>query len=326
MIRIATVGTSKITRSFIDAAASVPEVSVTTVFSRDGKRAAEFAADAGVPGYGADLDQVLSSPDVDAMYIASPNGIHGEQVLQAIRAGKHALVEKPAVPTAAEFERVTEAAAEAGVIVLEAMRNCYDPGLTAVGELARADLGAVRRASFAYCQRSARYDKVLAGERVNIFDPALAGGALMDLGVYTVAAMVQLFGEPDQVFAASVPIPGGADGSGAALTVHDGFLVDLAYSKITASDRVNEIQGERGTLTFDHVAQPTSARVSLLDGTVTEHSFEGPANNMVHEVRRFADLVAGSGDPSSDHARTMATLRVVEEIQDARDQNAQRGC
>ena len=113
----------------------------------------------------------------------------------------------------------------------------------------------------------------------------------------------------------SVPIPGGTDGAGAALAVYDGFVVDLSYSKITASDRVGEIQGELGTLTFDHVAQPTTARLTLLDGTVTDHTFDGPDNNMVHEVRRFADLVDNSGDPAPDHARTLATLRVVEQIQ-----------
>ncbi|AZG47711.1 Gfo/Idh/MocA family protein [Gordonia insulae] len=314
MIRIATIGTSTITRSFIDAAASVPEVAVTTVFSRDAQRSAEFASETGVAGSSSDLDQLLASSDIDAVYIASPNGIHGAQTLEVIEAGKHVLVEKPAVPTAAEFGRLVDAASGAGVILLEAMRNCYDPALFELAELI-PDLGVLRRASLAYCQRSARYDKVLAGERVNIFDPAMAGGALLDLGVYPIAAMVRLFGDPSRVFAASVSIPGGADGAGVALAVYDGFVVDLSYSKITASDRVNEIQGELGTLTFDHVAEPRSARLSLLDGTVTDHVFDGPRNNMVHEIRRFADLVDSLGDASPDHARTLATMRVVELIQ-----------
>ncbi|MDL9946481.1 Gfo/Idh/MocA family oxidoreductase [Gordonia sp. ABSL11-1] len=317
MIRMATIGTSTITRSFLDAAASVPAVDVTTAYSRDAGRAAEFAADTGLASSASDLGELLSSPEIDAVYIASPNGTHGEQVRQAIGAGKHVLVEKPAVPTSAEFVDLADAASSAGVILLEAMRNCYDPGLDDLAGLL-PQLGTLRRASLAYCQRSARYDTVLAGERVNIFDPAMAGGALLDLGVYTVAAMVALFGEPERVVAASIPIPGGADGAGAALAVYEGgFVVDLSYSKITASDRVNEIQGELGTLTFEHVAQPTSARVSLLDGTVRDHTFDGPSNNMVHEVRRFADLVDTSGHTSADHERTLATLRVVERIQSA---------
>ncbi|NED68128.1 Gfo/Idh/MocA family oxidoreductase, partial [Streptomyces sp. SID10244] len=128
MIRMATIGTSTITRSFLDAAAAVPTVAVTTAYSRDAGRAAEFAAETGLASSASDLDALLSSPDIDALYIASPNGAHGEQVRQGIDAGKHVLVEKPAVPTSAEFVDLAGAATSAGVILLEAMRNFYDPG------------------------------------------------------------------------------------------------------------------------------------------------------------------------------------------------------
>lgn len=313
MIRMATIGTSTITRNFLDAATSVPEVSATTAYSRDSDRAAAFAAETGLAASVADLDALLSSSEIDAVYVASPNAIHGAQALQAIRYGKHLLVEKPAVPTVSEFVALTDAAAHHDVVVLEAMRNVHDPAMAALRALL-PEIGMVRRASLAYCQRSARYDKVLAGERVNIFDPALAGGALYDLGVYTIAAMVELFGEPDRVTATTVPIAGGADGAGEALATFAGSVVDLSYSKITASDRRNEIQGELATITFEHVAQPRYATVTWHDGTRTEHTFDGPANNMVHEIRRFAALIAGDADPAVDTARTLAVLRTVESI------------
>ncbi|MFW0786318.1 Gfo/Idh/MocA family oxidoreductase [Gordonia sp. CPCC 206044] len=316
MIRIATLGTSTITRLFIEAAVDVPTVAVTTAYSRDAERAAQFAGETGLSSSTCDLDRLLSSAEIDAVYIASPNGVHARQARQVIDAGKHVLIEKPAVPTVGEFVDLISAATNAGVVVLEAMRNRYDPALTAIADLL-PELGVLRRASLSYCQRSARYDKVLAGERVNIFDPALAGGSLLDLGVYPIAAMIHLFGEPDRVVGAGIPITGGADGAGAALAVYDGMVVDLSYSKITASDRVDEIQGESGTLTFDHVAEPGLARLRLLDGSVTDHSFAGPRNNMVHEIRRFASLVEGTADVATDHAETVATLRVVEQLRTA---------
>ena len=94
---------------------------------------------------------------------------------------------------------------------------------------------------------------MLAGERVNIFDPAMAGGALNDLGVYCAHALVNLFGEPERVVAALVPIASGADGAGAALAVYDGFVADLSWSKITDSALPSEIQGELGTLEIDAI-------------------------------------------------------------------------
>ena len=259
-----------------------------------------------------DLAALLASDEVDAVYIASPNGLHFEQALAALESGTHVLLEKPAVPTAAEWEALVAAARVHGVVLLEAMRNAYDPGMAGIrGLLPR--LGTLRRASLGYSQRSARYDRVLAGELVNIFDPALYGGAAYDLGVYCVSAMVELFGAPERVLAASVPIATGADGAGVALAVYPGLVVDVSYSKITASDRVNEVQGELGTLTFDHVTRPRSARVTLLDGTTTDHVFDGVENNMVYEVERFAALVGGA-DATTDQARTLETIRVVEAV------------
>jgi predicted dehydrogenase len=235
------------------------------------------------------------------VYIASPNAVHLEQALRVVEAGKHALVEKPAVLTAADFAAVTAAAAQHGVIVLEAMRNAYDPALSAIADLG-AQLGAIRRASFAYCQRSARYDKVLAGERVNIFDPALGGGALYDLGVYCISAMVSMFGEPARVIGQAVPGSRVApDGCGAALAHYDGLVVDLSYSKITASARGGEIQGEED---LDSTAQEPRWPGGDADGTVTEHG-HGPRNNMVHEIVRFAELIRRRwGRRSRPHAES----------------------
>lgn len=310
-LRLATIGTSVITRTFLRAAADVPGVEVTTAYSRDAERAARFAHDAGIPGSASDLDALLRSGDIDAVYVASPNGAHLVQAMRALEAGVHVLVEKPATPTEAEFASLVDAARERDLVVLEAMRSAYDPGLVAVSHLLPT-IGQVRLASFSYCKRSARYDDVLAGRSVNIFDPALAGGALYDLGVYCVSAMVQLFGEPQSVSAASAPIATGADGAGILLAGYPAHAVSLTYSKVSASVGPNEIQGELGTLTFDEIAAPREAVVTRLDGTRTAHRLDGARNNMSYEIGRFAELIAGDRDAAADHARTLATLRVID--------------
>ena len=247
------------------------------------------------------------------MYVGSPNSAHHDQARRAIEAGKHVFVEKPAVPTAGEFAALCEQAATSGVVLFEGMRNVYDPGFDVVRELL-PEVAAIRRVAFSYCQRSARYDKVLAGEQVNIFDPAMAGGALLDLGVYCVAAMVSLFGEPEHVAAAAVRIASGADGSGVALLQYPGFVGEVEYSKITRSDRPSEIQGETGTLVIDHIEQPTRVTLTRLDGSVDVRELDGPENNMVYEAQRFADLVNGKATTEADNARTAMTLRVVDAI------------
>ena len=323
MINIAAIGTSMITTRFIDAVRMADGVTVTTIYSRDPARAATFAQEQGIPQTSSDLDKLLASAAVDAVYVGSPNSAHREQVRRAIEAGKHVFVEKPAVPTAGEFAALCEQAATSGVVLFEGMRNVYDPGFDVVRELL-PEVGAIRRVAFSYCQRSARYDKVLAGEPVNIFDPAMAGGALLDLGVYSIAAMVSLFGEPERVAAMSVRIASGVDGSGVALLQYPGFVGEVEYSKITLSDRPSEIQGETGTLVIDRIEQPTRVTLTRLDGSVDVRELDGPENNMVYEVRRFADLIGGldSKDAAhtaeADNARTAMTLRVVDEITTSR--------
>ncbi len=314
MIRLATLGTSVITERFVDAVRQVDGVRVDIAYSRDIERGRAFAERLGVPGSGDDLAALAER--VDAVYVGSPNGVHAAQARAAIEAGLHVFVEKPATPTAAEFAALRDAAASRGVIVFEGMRNVYDPGMARVRELLPR-LGAIRRVSFALCQRSARYDLVLQGQTPRIFDPAMAGGALLDLGVYPLSASVHLFGEPTGVAASTVAIPTGVDGAGTALLTYPGFVADIAFSKITASARDSEVQGELGTLTIDRITDPRRVVLAPLRGDAEEHRIDGDDNNMTYEVARFAQLIRGEADPTVDHERTLAVLRTVERIRAA---------
>lgn len=316
MIRLATIGTSSITERFADAVAQVPGIRIDVVFSRDAERGRAFAERLGIPSSADDLDALLASGDIDAVYVGSPNGAHAAQARAAIAAGVHVLIEKPATPTAAEFAELVAAARERGVVVLEAMRNAYDPGLATVARLL-PEIAPVRLASFGQAQYSARYDLVLHGETPNIFDPALAGGALFDLGVYPLSAAVELFGAPDVVTGELVDIATGADGAGAAVLRYPGYVVQVSFSKIGFSHRPNEIQGERGTIEIDEITAPRSVVVTLCDGTRTEHPVVAAENNMVYEVARFAALVSGGEDAAPDQERTLAVLRAVAAIRAA---------
>ena len=314
MIRLATIGTSAITERFVEAVTRVDGVGVEVAFSRDLDRGRQFAGAHGIPDAVDDLDALAGR--VDAVYIGSPNGAHEAQARQAIDAGLHVFLEKPATPTAEQFAGLLEAGAARGVIVFEGMRNVYDPGFARIRDLLPR-LGTLRRASFSLCQRSARYDLVLRGETPNIFDPALAGGALLDLGVYPLSAAIDLFGEPDAVAAALVPIATGVDGAGTAVLTYPGLAVDIAFSKITASSRPSEIQGELATLTIDRITEPRTLVLTGLGGDTEEHRIDGADNNMSYEVERFARLVRGEASAEDDQQRSLTVLRTIDRIRAA---------
>lgn len=313
MIRLATIGTSKITNHFARAVDLVDGIRISCVYSRDSTRAASLARELGAASAVSDLRQMLSATDIDAVYVGSPNSVHHEQALAAIQAGKHVLVEKPAVPGATAWVELVAAAAESGVVLLEGIRNEYDPGIGLVRNVLPR-LGTIRRASLRYQSRSSRYDRVLAGERVNMFDPAMAGGALMDLGVYCAHALISLFGPPERVLPATVPVLSGVDGAGAALAVYPGFVADLSYSKITTSLLPSEIQGEEATLLIDHIASPRSMTLQHREGTSEQLTLDDPQHTLIDEVRRFVQLIESGDDPAQDHERTHQTLLLMEAI------------
>ncbi|WP_203567484.1 Gfo/Idh/MocA family protein [Aestuariimicrobium ganziense] len=317
-VRIATVGTSLIVERFVAAAREVDDIEVVCAYSRDTDRARSFAREQAIPRSTSDWQGLLADPEIDAVYIASPNLVHVEQSEQVIAAGKHVLVEKPATPTSDEWQRLVEQAAGQGVVVLEEMRPAHDPGTAEVARLL-PQLGPVRRVSFDYTQRSSRYDQVLAGEKVAIFDPALAGGSFNDLGVYAVSQLVQLFGEPDQVVAAAeYELTTGAEGLGVALALYPGFVADLSHSKITRTDRPSEVQGELGSLTVDRISDPLRITLTLLDDSSTTVEVTKCDDTMTYAIAHFVDCVRGRADASVDQQRTLATLRTMERIRDVR--------
>lgn len=312
MIRLGIVGTSSISERLADAVGQVEGVALGRVASRDARRAAEFAERIGAPGTAPGLDALLAADDVDAVYLASPNAVHAEQVRAAVDAGIPVLVEKPAVLSAGEWHDLVARARERGTVLLEAMRTAYDPGIRAIqGLLPR--LGRIRRVSFRYEKRSARYDLVLAGEQTNIFDPALGGSALRDLGVYPLHALVLLFGEPRRILGTRVGIATGTDGLGSALAEFDGFLADVAWSKITDTALPSEIQGEEGSLSIDAIDAPRRLVLTPREGAPEAVDVDAPENPMVGEVERFRDAVRGA-DITVDQDRTARTLGLVDSL------------
>ena len=143
-------------------------------------------------------------------YVSSPNALHVSQAKALVAAGKHVLVEKSLGSNEREAAELFRAADETGVVAMEAMRNLHTPGFAAI-EREVAALRQVRLAQMSFKVTSASPDSG-AGERLNILIPH-AAGALCDMGVYTVAPVVALFGRPERVAACGVTtrVPGTAD-------------------------------------------------------------------------------------------------------------------
>ena len=285
------IGTNFISDRLIEACADLSQITIHSIYSRKMTTGTEFGAKYGVTRIYDDLEAFLSDPELDAVYIASPNYCHCSQTIAALNHGKHVLVEKPAASNKTELNQMIAAAENNHVVLMEAMRSAYIPGYQWVREQL-PKLGKIRSAQFQYCQYSSRYDKFKEGVVLNAFNPELSNAAVMDIGVYALYLFLMLFGKPETVQASAVILHNGMEGAGTALLGYKDMVGTVIWSKITEGIGPSVIQGENGSIAIDHISQFPAARMILRNGETAEYVNNGPANNMCFEAEIFADLVA----------------------------------
>ena len=232
-----------------------PDVTVRAVAARDGARAAAFAARHGIERSHGSYAELLADPDIDRVYIALPNSLHAEWSIRALRAGKDVLCEKPFAMTEDQARRVIAVAEETGRRVMEAFHDRYHPLREWVRTTVQSGaLGSIERVEAFFNGRSTFAPGGLRHE------PALGGGALMDLGCYPVHWVRTLFpGQPAVTAASAVLNPAGADES---------IVADLAF-RDCPSVRVRAgmaddspqgsaltVEGTRGRLHVDNMVFP----------------------------------------------------------------------
>lgn len=289
-INFAVIGTNVITDRFLEAAAGAEEFHLKGVYSRSKEKAEEYGKKWGAELSFTSLDELAASREIDAVYIASPNSLHGAQSIQMLYGGKHVLCEKSIASNHAEFEEMKKTALENKRVLLEAMRSVYSPGFEAIKENLHK-LGRLRRVSFRYCQYSRRYDNFKKGIIENAFKPELSNGALMDIGVYCVHPMMALFGKPETVTSRCVKLSNGADGEGTILLEYDGILGEIGYSKITSSQMPSEIQGENGTMVIGKISDPQDVSIYYQNGERETLEIPKTENDMIYELREFIRLI-----------------------------------
>lgn len=184
-IRIGMLGAARIGwMGMVSPARQVDGVELHAVAARDPSRALRYAGRHGIPVTHPDYDSLLADPEVHAVYIPLPNGLHGEWTLRALEAGKHVLCEKPFASNAAEAAWVQAAALEHERVVMEAFHYRYHPLARRICESV-AELGELRHIEAAMC-----IPLPLRGDIR--YDYRLAGGATMNAGAYT-ANWLRLF-------------------------------------------------------------------------------------------------------------------------------------
>ena len=215
-IRWGILGPGGIAGTFAWAAQQYTRSRIVAVGSRARERAEGFAARYGVDRAHGGYEALVGDPEVEAVYVATPHSEHREHALLAIEAGKHVLVEKAFTRSEREAQDVFEAADRQGVFVMEAMWTRHLPHVAELREvIASGEIGEVVGVFADHGQNMLHLPPTH-----RLHNPALAGGALLDLGVYPVSFALDLLGDPDRVTALGSLTQTGVDGQ---VTIGLGF-------------------------------------------------------------------------------------------------------
>lgn len=218
---------------------------VVAVGSRTAERAAAFAAAHGVVRSYGSYAELVADPQVDIVYVSSPNSAHAPLALQAIAAGKHVLVEKPMAASAAEAATIVEAARAAGVFAMEAMWSAFLPQTSIVRTLIHD--GVFGRIAVLTADFGADFSGI---PEAIVFRPELAGGVLRDIGIYPLWFSSFVLGAPETVTAVGTATAAGIDEQAALILGHAGGAQSVLHTTMIAdTPTCASVSGDRARLT-----------------------------------------------------------------------------
>ena len=210
-MRYGVIGTGWIAKSFIDGARMLCDAEFSAVYSRTRESGNKFASENKIAKVFTDIDE-FAKGDFDAVYIASPNRLHFEQSKLMLQNRKHVICEKPITVEPKELEELQALAKQNGLIYIEAIMYMFNPAKDLLKDSV-SKMGRITSVHFDFSQLSSKYPAYLAGNLPNIFNPALATGCLMDLGIYCIYPALDLFGLPEKITACAHFMESGADGT-----------------------------------------------------------------------------------------------------------------
>lgn len=303
------VSTADINRKVIPGAHASDKVDLVAVASREAARAEAYAREWEIPRAYGSYEELLADPEIEAVYISLPNTLHVEWSIKALEAGKHVLCEKPFTRHPEEAEEAFDVAEREGRLLSEAFMYRHNPQTAKLVELVRdGAIGELRviRSAFSY----GLYDADNIRLRTDV-----EGGALMDVGCYTVSGSRLLGGEPERVWGEAWYGPSGTD------WVFAGILrfpenVIATFDCGTALPERDELEaiGSEGSLFLD---DPWHCKVPIIElrrGEEVELIELDPVDSYRLELENVSDAIRGEAELLLGREDALGQARALEAL------------
>ncbi|MDE6952453.1 MAG: Gfo/Idh/MocA family oxidoreductase [Erysipelotrichales bacterium] len=264
-----------------------------------------------------DYDELLND-DIDTVYVALPNHLHFQFAKKALESGKNVIIEKPITSNAKELSELITIANQRHLMIFEAMNIHYLPAFKALKKDI-SKVGNIKIVYFNYSQYSSRYNAFKEGNILPAFDYKKSGGALMDINVYNIHAIMGLFKEPKESYYFA-NIENNIDTSGMMVLNYENYKAVCIGAKDCQAPIISTIQGDEGVIVIEKpVNQIVGYKFIDNHGDETEYCFDEGKHRLFYEFKEFIRMIEEK-DYQTQQDMLQLSLEIAEVMEKGRKQ------
>ncbi len=312
-LRWGILGLGKIANKFVKDLTLVENCELTAVASRTAEKAEQFGRQYGAKYMHSSYDEILKNDDVDIVYIAVPHDSHMEYTLAAMDHGKHVLCEKPLAVNRDQVQKVINASKSNNVFLMEAFWTRFNPSIEAVvSRVKNNEIGKVNyiNVDFSFYRDAAPESRLL--------NMNLAGGSLLDVGVYPIFLTYLIMGYPDEILATSIMHETGVDLQTSAILKYKDGLANVMSGFRSASDMVAKIYGTNGKIFIDKIWHESQGYKIEKDDELTVYSLPKRGIGFTYEIEECFSCISKDRIESEkwSHSDSLNLISICDEIRD----------
>ncbi len=311
-MKVGILGAGRIAATLAETMNKMPEVECYGVASRNLEKAEVFAKDHGFQHAFGSYEDMLADQEVKLIYIATPHSHHYQHIKMCLNAGKHVLCEKSFTVNEKQAAEVLRMAKEKNLLLTEAIWTRYMPSRKIIDDLlAEKVVGDVRK-------MTANLNYPLL-EKERIVKPELAGGALLDVGIYPLNFAYMHFGDGvKEIHSAAQMTDAGVDGENGMLLLYDDGRMAVLNSGIHGkSDSQGVFYGSKGCMIVENINNPEAIKIYDTEANlVREIKVPEQISGYEYEILETISCIeeGKSECPSMPHAETLKMMRVMDEL------------